>query len=334
MIGRKRLLRDIGEFDLIDLLNADVTGSEGLIIGIGDDAAAFQVPAGQAVVTTCDVQVEDVHFRRRTHKPEDVGWRAIAVNLSDLAAMGAQPLYLIISLGLPADLEIDWIKAVYAGIAEINRWHSVVIIGGNVSRTTGPIFVDVTAVGCCEPARLLRRSGAKPGDLIVVTGTPGYAALGLALAESGQADRYPEGERFLLAHKKPTPRVAEGQLAAVSGVVHAMMDISDGFLGDLAHLCNQSKVGAEIDVEALPLNREFVEMAGRLGLDPVKVFLGGGEDYELLMAVAPDSFDQLASEFAERNLAPLQAIGRFTVGPGVHAPARPDISLSKSFTHF
>ena len=329
------VLQEIGEFDLIDLLAGDSGRDTGAIVGIGDDAAAFEVPAGRAVVTTCDSQVEGVHFRRDRIQPEDVGWRAVAVNLSDLAAMGAEPNFIIVSLALPADLEVSWIRSVYAGIAEINREFAISTIGGNISGTVGPIVIDVTAFGSCEPSELTLRSGARAGDCVVVTGAPGWSALGLALSDSPDAGRIFERDQFLSAHHRPKPRCKEGRIAADTGLVHAMIDVSDGVLADLGHVCEQSQLGAEIDVDALPMNERFVDVALRLGLDPVELVLGGGEDYELLMAVPPSNMERLAAGFKQSKLAPLYRIGEFTEAPGVRIPKRPDWPRGAGgFTHF
>ena len=167
------LVRDLGEFDLIDLLASDFGRDPGVIVGIGDDAAAFELPAGHVAVTTCDSQIEDVHFKKDRIEPKDIGWRAVAVNLSDLAAMGAEPNFILVSLALPANLEVSWIRSVYAGIAEINGEFATSIIGGNISRTAGPIVIDVTAIGSCRRSDLILRSGARAGDCVVVTGEPG-----------------------------------------------------------------------------------------------------------------------------------------------------------------
>lgn len=329
------VLQDIGEFDLIDLLSEDAGRDPRVIVGIGDDAAAFEVPSGRVPVTTCDSQVEDVHFTKEGSEPSDIGWRAVAVNLSDLAAMGAEPNFIIVSLALPADLEVSWIRSVYAGIAEINREFAISTIGGNISRTAGPIVIDVTAIGSCKQADLTLRSGARAGDCVVVTGGPGWSALGLALSGSPEAERLDRSDLFLSAHRRPTPRCNEGRIAAGTGLARAMIDVSDGVLSDLGHICQQSRLGAEIDVNALPLNERFVDTAARLELDAVELVLAGGEDYELLMSVDPSHVHSLADKFADRNLAPIHVIGVFTQAQGIRLPGRPDLSgRPGGFTHF
>ncbi len=329
------VLGDIGEFELIDLLSEHVGHDPRVIVGIGDDAAAFEVPAGHVAVTTCDSQIEDVHFKKIGVEPQDVGWRAVAVNLSDLAAMGAEPSYILVSLALPVDLEASWIRCVYAGIAQINHEFAVSTIGGNISRTAGPIVIDITAIGNCKQSDLLLRSGARAGDRVVVTGRPGWSALGLSLSGTHVAEQDFQSDRFLRAHRRPTPRCKEGQIAARTSLAHAMIDVSDGLLADLGHICERSLLGAEIDVNALPLSGEFVDAATKLELDPVDLVLDGGEDYELLMAVPPSQVQPLASRFAESNLAPIHNIGVFTQEPGIRVPDRPDLSARPGgFTHF
>lgn len=329
------VLRDIGEFELIDLLSRDAGHDPRVIVGIGDDAAAFEVPAGRVAVTTCDSQVEDVHFTKAGSEPADVGWRAVAANLSDLAAMGAEPDFILVSLALPADLELSWIRSVYAGIAGINREFGISIIGGNISRTAGPIVIDITAIGTCERSEIALRSGARAGDSVIVTGTPGWSALGLAISGSPGAERMDGSGLFLSAHRRPTPRCNEGRIAAGDSRVHAVIDISDGVLADLGHVCDQSQLGAELDVNALPMTDEFVDAAANLRLDPVELILSGGEDYELLMAVDPSHVQSLAAKFADCDLAPIQMIGEFTQAQDVRVPGRPDRSHSPGgFTHF
>lgn len=329
------LVRDLGEFDLIDLLASDFGRDPGVIVGIGDDAAAFELPAGHVAVTTCDSQIEDVHFKKDRIEPKDIGWRAVAVNLSDLAAMGAEPNFILVSLALPADLEVSWIRSVYAGIAEINGEFATSIIGGNISRTAGPIVIDVTAIGSCRRSDLILRSGARAGDYVVVTGEPGSSALGLALAGSPAVEQIPQRDQFLSAHRRPDPRCHEGRMVAGTSLAHAMIDVSDGVLADLGHICQQSKLGAEIDVDALPMSVQFVDVATRLGLDPVELVLSGGEDYELLMAVHPSHIQTLAAGFANDNLAPIYRIGVFTEALGIRVPDRPDLSgRPGGFTHF
>jgi thiamine-monophosphate kinase len=299
----------LGEFALIERFRALVPASgAGVLTGIGDDTAVLRVRDGAALLATCDVQVEGVHFTREHCAPADVGWRALAVNLSDIAAMGGTPRYALVSLLIPPSVAAAALEELYRGLADLARRHGVTVVGGNVSGTPGPLAVDITVLGEVEQAA--RRGGARPGDGIWMTGHAGKAAAGRFLRGHPDA-AVPGREALEAAYCRPVPRISAGRVLgalARSGVVTAMIDTSDGTAGDLLHLAEASRVGVRLDARRLPAPRGLAEAARAAGVDPDEWLLGGGEDYELLFTAAP-SFGQQAGETAAAAGIGLTRIG-------------------------
>ena len=292
-----------GEFELIDLVTRATPGDgEGVVLGPGDDAAVLAPRAGEELVATVDAVVEGVHFDA-AFRPEDVGWKALAVNLSDLAAMGARPLWALVALAFPRDTAAARVRGVARGLGACARAHRIAVVGGNVTRAS-ELSVTVTAVGAVAAGRALRRDGARPGDLVVATGTFGDAALG----------RLP-GAVALLARRqrRPVPRLAAGR--ALAPLARAAIDVSDGLVQDLGHLCRASGVGARLGAAEVPRSASYrkLERQGAVGLGPA---LSGGEDYELVLAIAP-ALLPAARAAARRARTPLAVIGRFVRGRGV-----------------
>ncbi len=286
----------LGEFALIERLRGIVPGGgAGVVLGIGDDTAVLQ--PGALVLATCDVQVEGVHFTRELCTPADVGWRALAVNLSDIAAMGGVPRYALVSLLIPPSAGSAALEDLYGGMAELARLHGVAVVGGNVSATSGPLAVDVTLLGDAERAVL--RRGARPGDKVWITGHAGKAAAGRFLLEHPDA-AVPARETLTAAYRRPVPRVAAGRALgnlARSGLVTAMIDTSDGTESDLLHLADASQVGVRLNAARLPVPAGLPEAARAAGVAVDAWTLGGGEDYELLFTAAA-AFDVSADEVA------------------------------------
>src|SRR5512138_3370788 len=300
---RERAHAKAGEFALIDrFVRAVPAAGRGVAVGPGDDAAVLRLPAGEELVATVDAVVEGVHFDRRATWA-DVGWKALAVNLSDLAAMGARPLFALVALGLPAGAPDAAARGLARGLGACARAHRVAVVGGNVTRAR-EVSVTVTALGSVPAGRAVLRSGARPGDLVAVTGTVGDAALGLRAGAAAPLVR---------RQRRPTPRVAAG--LALAGLVRAAIDVSDGLAQDLAHLCRASGVGARIGARDLPLSPAYRRAARRLA-DPWGAALAGGEDYELVVAIAPASLPA-ARAAAAKARTPLTVIGRFVRGGGV-----------------
>lgn len=296
----------MSEFALIDRIRARVAAREDVVLGIGDDAAIMRVPPGRELLMATDTLNRGVHFPDNT-LPEHLGWKTLAVNLSDFAAMGAQPAWCTLSLSLPQADE-TWVDAFLDGFMALAQPHGVALVGGDTTR--GPLSVSVTLCGLCEPGRALRRDGACVGDDVWVTGTLGDAAGALAQWRSGGAVDPRLRERL----DRPTPRVEAGQ--ALAAHAHAAIDISDGLLADLAHVCTASGVGARVDVDGLPtsavLAATFDEGRRRV------LQATGGDDYELCFT-APVSARQALDAVATQTATALTRIGAITAGQGVEA---------------
>jgi thiamine-monophosphate kinase len=271
-------LRDLGEFGLIERIARRAARSaraaSGVVLGIGDDAALFRLRADEDAVVTTDALVEGVHFRFRNEDPRVIGRRALAVNLADLAAMGARPLGFTLALAAPPDLDVARIDGIASGLLDVARRFDCPLVGGNVTRSA-QTQLALTAVGAVRRARALRRDGARRGDRLFVTGCFGAAALERARAERGLGR----------VRRVPAPRLRAGRAIARLPGAGACIDVSDGLLADLQHLLEASGVGAEIDPKRVPRPRGFGKACAALGLDPDRLALCGGEDYELLFSL-------------------------------------------------
>ncbi|HET9095939.1 MAG TPA: thiamine-phosphate kinase [Candidatus Baltobacteraceae bacterium] len=282
--------------------------------GIGDDAAVWQPSRSHRSVITTDALIEGVHFRLDIMSLQDVGWRAMASNLSDLSAMGSRPLLATVALGIPAGADASCVLELYRGMLEVASAHRCDIAGGDITRTPG-WFLSITAIGEVRPAHVKGRGGARPGDVIAVTGPLGASRAGLHLADNVSMLPQTLLDQARAAHRRPQPRVREGQFLAASEHVHAMMDISDGLSTDLARMCARS--GCAALVEEVPVSQSAAAMAQARGEDPQAYALAGGEDYELLAAVNARAFGYLSSRFAKRFGRPLLAVGRMREGSGL-----------------
>ena len=291
------------EFDFINSLRQRIgSSSQSIVTGIGDDAAVFRNNSGKETVISTDLLVEDIDFRRTTTPPYLLGHKALAVSLSDLAAMGSRPLWSLISIGVPEDVwESDFIDRLYDGLLELANRYGVQLIGGDTSRTNEHITIDSIALGECSAGMAVKRTGASPGDQIFVTGSLGAAAAGLRLIERGAhlAEQNLDDEdsqkldHVLLRQLRPEPRVGWGIVMGEERIATSMIDLSDGLSSDLNHLCAASNTGALIDAALLPIDERVVELCGRRALDPLQLALHGGEDFELLFTVKPENVARL-----------------------------------------
>jgi thiamine-monophosphate kinase len=323
-VDRAATVADVGERELLRHLRARIPLGPGVIVGVGDDAAA--VETGALTLVTADVMVEGVHFSRDWSPMYLVGRKALTVNLSDIAAMAGIPRFAVVSLCLPPEVTVELIDELYDGLLARAAEAGVTIVGGNVSATSGPLVIDVTLLG--QGDRLLRRAGAKAGDLVVVTGGLGAAAAGLLFLQGGT--RVIDGvlaepggwtgqaPRALLACVRaqldPTPPLAFARALAEHDIVHAAMDLSDGLSGDLLTLCHESGVSAWVDPETLPVDPCAAQLEKEGGTDGFSLALHGGEDYQLLLAVPPESFEALKDVAVVWDL-PVTAVGEFAEGP-------------------
>src|SRR5215211_4347025 len=279
-----RELRHLGEFGLIARLTGDLELGPGVEAGVGDDAAVLLPTPGHRLVVTTDVLVEGLDFTAELSEPEDWGWKAVAANLSDLAAMAAEARWLVLALTVSTQTPVPTLERVYAGVGEACRAFGVSLVGGDVS--AGPaLSLAVTALG--EAERPVLRSGARPGDRLAVSGPLGTAAAGLALLKSGDPAAKELLGRFpglAAAHRRPQPALAMGVVLARAGAT-AMVDVSDGLAGDALHLAESSGAGVEVHDRAVPLAPGVPEAAAFVGRDPLELALGGGEDFVLAVAL-------------------------------------------------
>ena len=268
-----------GEFGFIDFIRSNFPDPEGTT-GIGDDCAVIPSGEGELLFST-DLLMEGVHFLRNESSPEDVGWKAAAVNLSDIAAMGGTPVATFLSIALPKDAQGEWADRFIEGYTDISRQFDVPLLGGDTTSSLRDIAVNVGILGRCPSGRRLMRNGAKVGETIYVTGPLGDSAGGLKAILMG-IERTEDVTRLICRHKRPIPRIEAGRILMESGKAGAMMDISDGIGSDLRHIMKASGVGAVIDLERLPLSPELVSVCKEQGWDIYEMATSGGEDFELM----------------------------------------------------
>jgi len=276
------ILKELGEFGLIGRIAAKVPQRGGVKIGIGDDAAAIEPGEGLLTLITTDMLLEGIHFDLSLCDPLTLGRKSLSVNLSDIAAMGGIPRHFLLSLAVPKYISVDFLDGFIEGVLERGDQFGVALIGGDTSSSQTGLVISVTVIGEQSPGLIVKRCGARPGDLIYVTGTLGDAALGLALLKAGIRD-----SAATVRHLDPLPRVCEGKMLAEAGIPTAMIDISDGLLSDLGHILDLSGVGARLYLEQLPLSDDYRERQSLLPGDPLLLPLTGGEDYELLFTSPP-----------------------------------------------
>jgi thiamine-monophosphate kinase len=327
-----------GEDDLVRLIRERVRRRvPGLLTGVGDDCAVLEGRSGTSLLVTTDLLVEDVHFRRRWAEPADIGAKALAVNVSDIAAMGGTPRWALVGLGCPKGTGADEVEAFYEGALAVADAHGVVIVGGDTSASPSGWLVSVTVLG--DAVRPILRSTARPGDVVAVTGTLGRAAAGLSVLERATAP--PGVDSVLLddvtgAHLRPRARAAEARWLAEAGGVTAMMDLSDGLGTDLGRLVTESGAGARVDVHRLPIAAATRAVAKALDVDPLDWATGGGEDYELLVVCEPGAIGRLRDGLAGATGTPLTAVGEIVRGSGtrwIDSRGRA-VSVAAGFEHF
>jgi thiamine-monophosphate kinase len=287
-------------------LPAPTPARRDLLLGIGDDAAVLRLPALRHLVITCDAFLENAHFLAEVHPPESVGYKSLARATSDLAAMGARPLYFLLALALPSSRSGAWLDRFLAGMARAAREFDLIIAGGDTSRSAS-IAVNITVLGEIAPGGAVARSGARPGHLIYASGTLGAAQLGLELILRGY-HRRPRWRRLLTPHLYPKIRLSLGAWLAKNRIAAAMIDTSDGLSTDLGHLCRASHAGARIFAGRLPAVRVPQALRSR-GFDPLELALHGGEDYELLFAVPRRLALRVPRAYGG---VPIACIGEFT----------------------
>jgi thiamine-monophosphate kinase len=317
--GKPRKLREVGEFGLISAIrkitDSSRVRSSGLVLGVGDDTALWQPRPGRVVAVTTDMLIERKHFRTDWSDAKAVGHRALAVNLSDLASMGARPRMAVVSLGLKGSETDRWVYDFYRGMLALADKSHVRIAGGDIVHSPGAMTINVTAHGEVHPSRVLLRDTADVGDVIAVTGPLGLAAAGIRLLEN-DTTTVEGAPTMLAAHRTPQPRILHGILLGRAGV-RCAMDLSDGLLGDLPKLLNASNVSAEIVEAQLPIPNS---LTWTFGSDARELALRGGEDFELLFTAPRDVFERVQTLFQRCRLRQPVAIGTITKLRGNDGP--------------
>lgn len=278
-----------------------------LTVPIGDDAAVVETERNRLEVLTVDALIDGVHFDRRFTPPDAIGHRALAVNLSDLAAMGATPRLVLLSFALPADLACDDFDAIVSGIAGLAAASGATVAGGNLTRTPGPLTIDITAIGTVKRRGVLQRGGARAGDLVYVTGAIGAAGAGLQMLQAGR----PESDSCVAQYLRPTARIRVGQLLGRNRAASACVDLSDGLADGISRIAEASRVGMTIDTSTLPVPDEARRWFEARGTDPIDSALTAGDDYELLFTVRPRMRGRLKAAFQHGGV-PLTRIGTCT----------------------
>jgi thiamine-monophosphate kinase len=353
-------IEELGEFGLIARIRAALPEpGPNVITGIGDDVAVLRAPAAIAAdrtgpapaagasaaaasataaagsaesvwLATCDVQVEGAHFLRDAIPPRSLGRKSLAINLSDIASAGGTPRYALVSLGLPSDLDVGFVDELYAGLREEGSEFGVDIVGGNISRSRLGIFIDIFLLGEAERGNVVLRSGAAPGDLVMVTGSVGDAAAGVALLLDPELEKRTTAAYSAAARSRrdcPAPRVREGALVGRLRLAGAMIDVSDGIAGDLNHICEKSAVSVRLFADKLPVSPENRALARASRRDEWHFALHGGEDYELLFTAAPAGAEELARRIAAETGTPVSVIGEILSADHTAELVLPDMSI-------
>jgi thiamine-monophosphate kinase len=306
-------LKQIGEFGFIDKISRGcLIRPDNIIKAIGDDAAAFTVPADRVSLITTDLLVERIHFIRNTISGFDLGYKALAVNLSDIAAMGGEAREAFVSIGIPGDCPLDYLEAVYDGMKNLAAKFEVNILGGDTTSSEIDLIINVVVYGTAAKDQLLRRDVAQPGDTIFSTGYLGDSRAGLHLILNSLPHDSAEMQALYRAHVLPEPHLYQGRFLADQPGIRAAIDVSDGLSSDLGHIAKQSGVGAVVYAQNIPLSDSLKIFCDAHGFDPVEYALAGGEDYTLLCTAASDGAEEIAQKFQNEFKRPLFPIGEIT----------------------
>jgi thiamine-monophosphate kinase len=339
--GAPSTIGGLGERAILDRIRARVPPAPPWVVaGIGDDAAVIEPSRNLLDVLTTDALVEGVHFDRRLCTAHEIGYRALAVNLSDLAAMGASPRAALLSLALPPALPVTDLDDLLEGFLDIARAHRLALVGGNIARSPGPLVIDVTATGSVHRRRLLRRCGAKPGDDLFVSGSIGAAAAGLAWLQARTTDATavpadPALERCAERYRCPEPRVRLGVLVGRNRAASACVDLSDGLADAVHQLASASGVGAAIEADQVPIAEAARRWFEACGQDPTAAALGGGDDYELLFAVPRRAIRRFQAVARLVRDLPVTRIGVVTREPAVRLNRQiGDVPIGGGYSHF
>ncbi|MFH1158550.1 MAG: thiamine-phosphate kinase [Pseudomonadota bacterium] len=310
-------LSDIGEFGLIDRVSVDfLKNLPRGITGIGDDAAVIPWNQKRSLLVTTDMLVEGSHFIRSAISPEELGHKSLAVNLSDIAAMGGTPAFVFLSLGLTPDLTVEWVDRFFRGFRRLAEAYAVRLLGGDTTQSKESVVINITALGNIQNRHIKFRSLAEPGDLVCVTGRLGDSGAGLKVLLE-QKPLSPTEKRLVRRHHRPEPHVPEGRWLGRKSGVHAMMDVSDGIDSDARRLIKSSGCGIDIHLDRLPLSKDLRSVCAMRKWNAYELASSGGEDYCLLFTVAPKAFARLSADFLSMFRRPLFRIGDVTGNAGV-----------------
>ena len=311
--------RKTGEHELIRELGRLVQTKKktrGVVVGVGDDAAVVRPRANEDMLLTTDVQIEGRHFRREWFTGAELGWRLAAVNLSDIAAMGGKPLYALLSLGIPDDIDSDYIKDIERGARDHLSRYGASIIGGNLSGIDNTLVCDFTLVGSVPTGKAWQRRARPDRDAIIVAGSLGEARAGLHLM--GIDDPEPPFRRLVQAYKRPRPLLDVSDMLRREKGIRGMIDISDGFSSDLIHICMASNAGCQVDLRRVPLSKTLQEFCIQHGKVALQLALNGGEDYALIACVDSKRADDVVARIREKTGVPAARVGHFTGKKGVY----------------
>jgi len=317
----KHVLSGLGEKKLLHTIRKYLGKTTGIVRTFSEDCAVIDSEDGNYMLLTMDVQLENVHFRLKYMPPFYLGKRALKVNLSDISAMGGRPLYYLVSLGAPPSTPLETIQGIYRGMKSAAQKHGICLIGGNITQSP-LLFLDITMMGTVRRGEVLFRSGARRGDLIYVTGPLGGSAAGLRLLQKGfrlQRKNAKPVQQAILSHLDPPDLNSFARKLAASGLAHSMIDLSDGLGPDLSEICRESKVGAVVELQNVPVVESVRSRKGKRNVNPVELALQGGEDYHLLFTVSPKNSARLL-RLAAKNRTKLFGIGRIVhASEGIHS---------------
>ena len=331
-------INEVGEFGFIEQLKKRyVPWDKSIIKGIGDDVGVFERDENSVVLITTDMLIEDIHFRLKDISPYDLGFKSLAVNLSDIAAMGGIPQTACVSLAVPENISFEFLMNFYEGMEPLLEEFNVMLIGGDTNRSPKGFVINVVVTGIMKKDEIIYRSGARAGDIIMTTGYLGDSSCGLDIL-FGKIDT-DESYRnyFYNAHVKPRPHIREGRLLAESGCASALIDISDGLASDLKHICEDSGVGAVIYQDAVPMSERLEKLASEKNINILDYALFGGEDYCLLAVIPAEKKEAIMNTFNEKESVQLFEIGEIVQGSSIeigNKSGERNVLLKKGFSHF
>jgi thiamine-monophosphate kinase len=330
------LVKKLGEVGLIERIRRNCSKGardRDIIVPMGDDAFAARLSPGCALVSTKDLLIENVHFKREWTSPFDLGYKSIAVNISDLAAMGrCRPRYALVGIGLPGDIGVDYVNKLYTGMNTIAAKYGLTITGGDTVSSKKDIVISITLIGEAKKEDLLTRGGALPGDSVFVTGTLGDSAAGLFLLEKGIRQVRGDAGYLLKRHRRPEPRLEAAHRLTATGLLTSMIDSSDGLAASVGFISSASRVGVRIDLEKIPLSRQLRALGRRYrSVDSIQMALTGGEDYELVFTARSGKLSRLRAAYEDIAL-----VGEITKGRDVtyYFNGSPKKVATAGFQHF